>query len=158
MLKIYRNLREAQSSVEKLLMVPSIEYEETSGTLTITQVSNWILDTWWCHSLCVIFLQELSGSGDPNTQLSFIREMDNSTRRGLRSTIFNSEAAEAYIAYCQLLYISLHLGLFGTRQPHPGSHMWSNFTFWAEVLASSFFNSQVFNLIIFLFLSKQNRG
>ncbi len=101
----------------------------------------------------------------PDTRLSCIHGMDNSTQRKLRSTVFGSEAC---VAYCKLLEMSLFSGFAMWKNlkippPFQGEQTWrsssqsrvsSKFLFWVEVMASSFCNSQVFNLLVFLFPRK----
>lgn len=146
-----QNIHKTRSSVEKLLMPPSIEYEVTDGTMMITRISNWKLDDWSCYSLCFSFLQEISGSEDPYTQLSFIRGMADSIRSELKLTVFGNEA---FVAYCQLLHMSFFPGFNSSKKLHAAlpdrwtqrssfrSGTWQRFSFWAKLLMCLLCNSK----------------
>ncbi len=121
-------------------MAPLIEYDTIDGLIAITKVSNWILDTRRCRRLCSAFLTELSGSEDPQVQLSFIRDgIDKSSRRKLKSTVFSNVA---YIAYCQMVFIIYEENSAIGRL---GFHYLDcpKLLFWTETLFSSFLSAQV---------------
>ncbi len=97
-----------------------------------------------------MFIEELSGSEDPNVQLLFIRAMDSSTRRMLKSTVLGSEAC---VAYCQLINMYSSFNIFelealfsvgsglqdgGSQETRIQSQTWTTFFFWLGILLSSF--------------------
>jgi len=136
--------QQMQSVAETFFMAPLIEYNTVDGLIAITKVSDWILDTRRCHRLCSAFLTELSGSEDPQVQLSFIRDgIDKSSRRKLKSTVFSSEA---YIAYCRMasiIYEDSEVNVLG----HLGFQSLDcrELLFWTEVLFSSFVSAESIN-------------
>ncbi len=150
-----------------VLPAPSIEYDIVGDTIMITQVSNWVLDTYLGYTFCAAFVWELSRSEDPQVQLSSIRAMNVLTGGNLKSTIFGSEACIAYCQLAHMKYFMQSLASFeleelfhealvdgGPRSSRFQSRVWSKISFWLDILMSSFFKAQV--SMLFFIVERRN--